>query len=97
LYIKNGKEVSRGYEYTAVISSRVILRGMAPGIFFDYSFTPYRVTVTAVSRSFPQFLTSTLGFLAGSFAGAMMLDLFIHKTQVLEKFTKRKEEVVVEK
>jgi hypothetical protein len=92
LYVKNGKEIRRGYEYTVVPAQTEVAGGMPPGIFFHYSFTPYRITVNAVSRSFAQYLTSTLGFLAGSFAGAMLLDLLIHKTQMVETLPKKKPE-----
>jgi hypothetical protein len=92
VYIKNGKEKARGYEYTAIIAKRAIVPGMAPGIFFDYSFTPYAVVVNAKSRSFAQYITSTFGFLSGSFAAVMMLDLFLQTTQIIEKWKKPKTE-----
>ncbi|OHS99444.1 hypothetical protein TRFO_08371 [Tritrichomonas foetus] len=78
IYIRDGKLISRSYEYTALQMNRIARRD-APGIFFHYSFTPYTVTVVVKSRSFAQFLTSTFGFLSGSFAMASMLDLFIDK------------------
>jgi hypothetical protein len=90
VYIKNGCEKARGYEYTTMITIRKVRPGMAPGIFFDYSFTPYGVVVNAVSRSFLQYLTSTLGFLSGAFALVMLLDTFLHETGLLKKITKGK-------
>jgi hypothetical protein len=97
LYVKDGVERKRGYEYTAMITRRVIsgLFREAPGIFFSYSFTPYWVTVTAVSRSFAQFLTSTSGFLSGSFAAVTMLDLFMQRIE-FDWFSRKKEEPKVE-
>jgi hypothetical protein len=91
VYMKNGYEKARGYEYTVMIASRPILPGMAPGIFFDYSFTPYGVVVNAASRSFAQYLTSTFGFLAGAFAMVMMFDAFLHETGLVQKITKPNE------
>lgn len=89
-YIHDGKLLSRGYEYTDLKLSRVARRE-APGIFFHYSFTPYTVTIVSKSRSFAQFLTSTFGFLSGSFAMASMLDLFI------EQFFSKEEKATEEK
>jgi hypothetical protein len=88
VYIKNGKEKDRGYEYTAMVTKRTIVPGMAPGIFFDYTFTPYAVVVNAKSRSFAQYVTSTFGFLSGSFAAVMLLDMFLQNTQIIEKWKK---------
>jgi hypothetical protein len=85
VYVKNGKEHTRGYEYTAMITHRQIVPGMAPGIFFDYQFTPYGVVVNSVSRSFPQYLTSTFGFLSGAFASVMLLDVFIDRFGIAKK------------
>jgi hypothetical protein len=97
VYIKNGYEKARGYEYTVMITYRPIALGMAPGIFFDYSFTPYGVVVNAASRSFAQYLTSTFGFLAGAFAMVMLLDAFLHETGLAEKIVKQKDEVEAKK
>jgi hypothetical protein len=49
LYVKDGIERRRGYEYTAMITKRVVngLFREAPGIFFSYQFTPYWVQVQA--------------------------------------------------
>lgn len=89
-YVHDGKLVSRGYEYTSLIMNREARRD-APGIFFHYSFTPYTVTIVSKSRSFAQFITSTFGFLSGSFAMATMLDFFIEKrSRILSMFIKEK-------
>ncbi|KAK8853752.1 hypothetical protein M9Y10_016295 [Tritrichomonas musculus] len=87
-YIHDGKLITRGYEYTALIMNREARRE-APGIFFHYSFTPYTITIVSKSRSFAQFITSTFGFLSGSFAMASMLDFVIDKkSRILSMFTK---------
>ena len=86
IYIKDGHEKARGYEYTALIASHRTYHGQAPGIFFSYSFTPYTVTVNAKSRSLAQFVTSTSGFLSGAFAAAMMVDLFAERTGLARLF-----------
>lgn len=86
IYIRNGKLINRGYEYTSMLSKYPSLQ-QAPGIFFQYQFSPYTITITSKSRSFAQYITSTFGFLSGSFALAMMLDLFIQKE---EEFRKKK-------
>ena len=86
VYIKDRKERTRGYEYTAMVTSHQVYPGEAPGIFFKYSFTPYTVTVNAKSRSLAQFVTSTSGFLSGAFAAAMMFDLFAERTGLARLF-----------
>jgi hypothetical protein len=88
VYIYNGKERARGYEYTTMITENPISSGIAPGIFFDYSFTPYGVAVNAVSRSFGQYLTSTFGFLSGAFAAVTLLDTFLQNTGFASKIEK---------
>jgi hypothetical protein len=92
VYIKNGREKDRGYESTAMIAQRAIAPGMVPGIFFDYAFTPYAVVVHAKSKSFAQYLTSTFGFLSGSFSAVMLLNMFLQTTQIVEKWKKPKSE-----
>lgn len=91
VYVKDGNEKARGYEYTAMVTSHPIMRGEAPGIFFQYTLTPYTVTVNAKSRSLAQFITSTFGFLSGCFGAAQMLDMFIDKTGLLNFFQKKQE------
>jgi hypothetical protein len=88
VHIYNGKERARGYEYTTMITQAHISPGMAPGIFFDYRFTPYGVVVNAVSRSFGQYLTSTFGFLSGAFAAVTLLDTFLQNTGFASKIEK---------
>jgi hypothetical protein len=94
-YVKNGRVVKRGYEYSALTIARAVRfvggLGPAPGIFFHYRFTPYAVTIHATSRSFAQYLVSTCGFLTGSFALAMLVDVFLHETDLLARL-KRTEE-----
>jgi hypothetical protein len=50
------------------------------------------VVVNAKSRLFAQYLTSTFGFLSGSFAAVMLLDMFLQTTQIVEKWKKPKSE-----
>ena len=95
-YVYNGKLMTKGYEYTSIslkAKSKNPQARLAPGIFFQYSFTPYTITLDVKSRSLAQFITSTAGFLSGSFAMAAMLDLFIEKRhRILSMFIKPKEE-----
>jgi hypothetical protein len=97
VYVRNGAERARGFEYTAMITYRPVAAGMAPGIFFDYSFTPYGVVVNAVSRSFAQYLTSTFGFLSGAFALVMLLDAFLHETGLAQRIARPAAEVEIKK
>jgi hypothetical protein len=92
-YEKNGNELKKGYEYSVTTISRSLrvigAYGPAPGIFFRYAFTPYGVTIHATSRSFAQYLVSTGGFLAGSFALAMIFDTILHETDLMTRFKKK--------
>jgi hypothetical protein len=79
VYRKDGKERERGYEYTAMIENGTATPGLAPGIFFNYDFTPYGVVVNERSHSYPRFFTSVAGVLAGEYAALMLFDLFLDK------------------
>ena len=69
-FIKGGKEVKNGYEYT-VFS---MFRPTSPMIYFDYKFTPYTIVVTMNPRSPLSFISSTFGVIAGIYAFATILE-----------------------
>jgi len=83
IYRKNGRVVDRQFEYTSLGRHVEMMFGtfMLPGIFFHYSFSPYRVIVNARAKSFVQFVASTCGLLAGAFALAALVDLCVAPPQ----------------
>ena len=69
-FVKGGKEIRRGYEYT-------VLRMFSPStpmIYFDYDFTPYTIVVTMNNKSPLSFISSTFGVMSGVFAIATILE-----------------------
>ena len=78
IYKRNNQIIRRGFEYTYLLTENFIHSnyGQAPGIFFQYSFSPYTIIVTQLPRSFLLFLNSTLGLLAGAYSIAQLFDIF---------------------
>ena len=92
VFYADGQYIEKGFEYTAIAArSPVYADYGSPGIFFDYSFTPYTISVTWRSRSFRSFLVSTGGLLAGIYS------IFALIYDSLERKTKSKEEKKVVK
>ncbi|KAH0785934.1 endoplasmic reticulum-Golgi intermediate compartment protein 3 isoform X2 [Histomonas meleagridis] len=80
IYYKDGVFMNRGFEYIVQRENSPAI-GRAPGIYFFYRFSPTTVRITAKSHSFAQFITSTAGFLSGSFALALMIETLIQERQ----------------
>jgi hypothetical protein len=87
IYMKDGKVVERGYEYTSYISHRVItgMMMMVPGIFFAYQFAPYTVTIHVMTMSLSQFVTSICGVLAGLYGMVAFLDEYLQTKEIVVK------------
>lgn len=77
VYVKNERLV-HGYEYQSIVNRQVafIEQGFCPGIFFQYSFSPFTVAVHDSGYSLIRTITSTAGFLAGLFAIGSFFDAF---------------------
>jgi hypothetical protein len=60
----------KGFEYTAL---QTRWSGL-PGLFFWYTFTPYKVAVHVTTNNMPQAATSLAGFLAGVWAAMSLVD-----------------------
>ena len=72
-YIKGGKEIRRGYEYTVLQMTHTSL----PMIIFDYSFTPYTIVVTMNQKSILTFISSSFGVMSGVFAIASIIEMLL--------------------
>ena len=83
-YKRNNQVIRKGFEYTYRLSENIIRinSGQAPGIFFQYSFSPYAIIVTKVPRSFFLFLNSTLGLIAGAYSIAQLFDIFWRRSEM---------------
>lgn len=93
VFYADGEYIEKGFEYTAMITTIQFQdrENMYPGLFFQYSFTPYTISVTWQSRSFRAFLISTGGLLAGVYS------IFSLVYDAIERRLKKKEEDIKKK
>ncbi|KAH0786910.1 endoplasmic reticulum-Golgi intermediate compartment protein 3-like [Histomonas meleagridis] len=86
-YIKNGEIKDHGFDCTVIPSSTVSLPGMgnAPGLYFDYQFTPYTVVVRAESKRFFTYIAYTFAVLSGAFVITDLLSSYIWEEEDCEE------------
>ena len=92
LFFADGQYIEKGFEYTGTVAKSTVLPHTgSPGLYFDYTFSPFTISVTWKSRSFRGFLVSTGGLIAGLYS------IFALIYDRLERRSKDKEEKKQEK
>lgn len=79
VFMRDGKEVTRGYEYTAFqneLDSNPFF-GVFPGLYFFYQFTPYTIVVVSNRQPFLSFISNTFGVISGIYALLSLFDALI--------------------
>ncbi|OHT12514.1 hypothetical protein TRFO_17546 [Tritrichomonas foetus] len=79
IFVRDNIVITKTFEYTMMMSHVPVTteNRKPPGIFFNYQFTPYSITVNWRTKSLSKFIGSTFGVLAGGFALTTLFDSFL--------------------
>lgn len=80
--IAYGKEVQRGYQFTANFHKMEVPHGHMPAAFFRYQLSPITVEYSVEKTSFIHFLTYVCAMVGGVFTVAGMLSRALHTSAV---------------